>query len=208
MTNRPYVILLGGGTSSGKTSVAEAIKNELGESNITYINYDNYYFDLSHIPMEERNLINYDHPNSLDTKQLINDINLLINNKSSILPFYDFCTHTRIKSKELIIQPKKIILIEGILALYNEELRHLSNLNIFVDTPSDERLIRRIQRDTHSRNRTLNDIINQYKKTVKPMHEQFIEPTKIYADFIIPNGYNKVVVNLLVDSMICLINKT
>ena len=205
MESKPFVIGIAGGTSSGKTTVSQSIIKELGEDNITYISFDNYYYDLSHLEKRERDIVNFDHPNSLDHKLLIDHMKLLIQNKSIHMPHYNFCTHTR-EQDSTEIKSNPILLIEGILVLHYPEIRDMIDLTIFVDTPSDERLIRRIQRDMANRGRTLNDVINQYQKTVKMMHMQFVEPTKAFADFIIPNGYNEVVVKMLVNSMIQLIH--
>ena len=193
-----YFIGISGGTSSGKTTVAKDIISKLGYDNITYISYDNYYFDLSHLSIEERGNINFDHPSSLDTEKLITDIKLLLNNKSIEMPIYDFITHTRSKSYKKI-NPSKIILLEGILALNNLELRNLMNVKIFVDTEADERFIRRLTRDIKDRGRDIHNIIDQYQTTVKPMHIQFIEPTKVYADIIIPSGYNSAAVDIMIN---------
>ena len=201
MITYPFIITIAGGTSSGKTSVSRAIIETLGEDKITYISYDNYYFDLSHLSKSEIESVNFDHPISLDTYQLCKDLKQMINKQSISIPQYDFKTHTR-QTDCLKVEPRNIILVEGILALHHPEIRNLSNLKIFVDTPADERLIRRIQRDITNRGRSLDEVIYQYKQTVKPMHEQFIEPTRVYADIIIPNGYNKTVVDLLVNSML------
>ena len=201
MSKFPFIITIAGGTSSGKTSVSKAIIKNLGKDKITYISYDNYYFDLSHLTQSERANVNFDHPNSLDSQQLCQDLKQMINKQSISIPQYDFNTHTR-RTDCLKVEPKNIILVEGILALHHPDIRKLSNLKIFVDTPADERLIRRIQRDISNRGRKLDDVIHQYQQTVKPMHEQFIEPTRVYADIIIPNGYNKTVVDLLVNSML------
>lgn len=202
---KPYIIGIAGGTSSGKTTVAKEIIKKIGNNNVTYINHDNYYKDLSHLSSEDRAKINFDHPNSLDTKTLFNDIQKIINKQEVNIPIYDFITHTRKKNTNFII-PKNIIILEGILIFNELNIRNFIDIKIFVDTPSDERLIRRIQRDIDERGRTLKNVIFQYKETVKPMHQQFIEPTKNYADFIIPNGYNSAVVDLVVDSLVNKLN--
>ena len=175
--SKPYFIGIGGGTSSGKTTVAKSISEKLGSNNITYINYDNYYLDLSHLSLSERREVNFDHPNSLDTDLLINDVSLLLDEKPIEMPIYDFVSHTRLREKS-IVYPKKIILLEGILALNNFKLRDMMDVKIFVDTATDERLIRRLGRDMKDRGRTFNDIIRQYQETVKPMHEQLLNLLK------------------------------
>ena len=199
-----YVIGITGGTSSGKTSVANAIISCVGSDNISYLCHDYYYKDLSNICIAEIDRVNFDHPNSLDTNLLIQDLKQLLSGKNIRAPIYDFTTHTRLKDKTNLIIPKKIILIEGILVLHCKELRELMNIKIFVDTEADERLMRRINRDRIERGRTISSILEQYKNTVKPMHQQFIEPTKTYADIIIPSGYNQAAVDLVVS---CLLKK-
>lgn len=196
---KPFIIGIGGGTSSGKTTVAKSIINRL-ENDITYISYDNYYLDQSHLCPEERSKINFDHPSSLDTDKLFNDLQDLINGKEIEMPIYDFVTHTRHK-KSILVKPNKIFLIEGILTLNDIRLRNIMNIKIFVDTEADERFIRRLTRDLKERGRKIDDIIEQYKNTVKPMHVQFIEPTKVFADIIIPSGYNKAAVDIVINGL-------
>lgn len=197
--DKPFIIGIGGGTSSGKTTVAKSIINHL-EKDITYVSYDNYYLDQSHLSLGERSKINFDHPSSLDTDKLLEDLQDLINGKEIQMPKYDFVTHTRDK-KSFLIKPNKIILVEGILALNNIKLRDLMDIKIFVDTEADERFIRRLTRDLSERGREIQDIIRQYQITVKPMHVQFIEPTKVFADIIIPSGYNKAAVDIVINGL-------
>jgi len=195
-----FVIGIAGGTGSGKTTVANAILHRIGLENVAYICHDRYYNDLSNLSENEILQVNFDHPNSLDTTQLINDItNLSLGNIINI-PNYDYKTHTRLQ-ESTIIHPKSIILVEGILIFNNIELRDMMNIKIFVDTEADERIIRRLKRDIDTRGRDIDSIINQYVKTVKPMHQQFVEPSKVYADMIIPSGYNKNAVDMLVNSL-------
>ena len=196
----PYIIGIAGGTSSGKTTVSKAISDKVGIENITYLNYDNYYLDQSHLDIKERGKINYDHPSSLDTDQLIKDLKNLIKGEIVRIPIYDFITHTRL-SETKTVYPKKVILVEGILTLTNIVLRALFSIKIFVDTEADERFIRRLTRDIQERGRTVNQIIKQYQTTVKPMHQQFIEPFKCTADIIIPSGYNKAAIDLVTNSL-------
>ena len=202
---KPYVIGIGGGTSSGKTTVATEIINNIDEESIAYLSYDNYYNDLSDLEPNERSKINFDHPSSLDTDRLISDVKCLANGEHIETPIYDFVTHTRSQLTK-IVTPKKIILIEGILALANIDLRELMDIKIFVDTEADERLIRRITRDINERDRNFDDIIVQYKTTVKPMHQQFIEPSKAYADIIIPSGYNDAAVKMVINGILKISN--
>ena len=202
---KPYVIGIGGGTSSGKTTVATEIINNIDEESIAYLSYDNYYNDLSDLDPNERSKINFDHPSSLDTDRLISDVKSLAKGEHIETPIYDFVTHTRSQLTK-IVTPKKIILIEGILALANIDLRELMDIKIFVDTEADERLIRRITRDINDRARNFDDIIVQYKTTVKPMHQQFIEPSKAYADIIIPSGYNDAAVKMVINGILKISN--
>ena len=199
-----YIIGIAGGTSSGKTTVANAIIDNIGSENISYICHDYYYKDLSKISKEEIEKVNFDHPNSLDTQLLITDLKELMKGNTIRAPIYDFTTHTRLKDTSKIIKPKKIILVEGILVFHNQKLRDLMNIKVFVDTEADERLMRRINRDRTDRGRTITSILDQYRETVKPMHQQFIEPSKTYADIIIPSGYNQAAVDLVVS---CLLKK-
>ena len=195
-----YVIGIAGGTSSGKTTVSYNIIDSIGVENISYISHDSYYKDLSKVEKKDIDKVNFDHPNSLDTELMIKDINELIKGNNIEQPIYDFKTHMRLTTTKTVIS-KKIILIEGILVLHNSILRNLMNIKIFVDTESDERLIRRINRDVFERDRTIESIIKQYRNTIKPMHQQFIEPSKIYSDIIIPSGYNKAAVDLVVSCL-------
>lgn len=200
-----FIIGIAGGTGSGKTTVANSIIDRIGINNIAYICHDNYYKDLSIVSELERSKVNFDHPNSLDTELMINDIFKLYNGNTIYSPIYDFKTHTRLE-KKTTVNPKPIILIEGILIYNSIKLREMMNMKIFVDTEADERFIRRLKRDMQNRNRNLNNIIEQYINTVKPMHQQFVEPSKNYADIIIPSGYNKIAVDTLVNSLQTIIN--
>ena len=180
------IIGIAGGTGSGKTTIAEALKEKLNKKNLLIIKQDSYYKDLSHIPYQKRISQNFDHPDSLDMELLINHINRLKNGKSINAPNYDFSKHIR-KQKKINCSPKKIILVEGVLALFFSSLRKLYTFNVFLDIPSDIRLIRRINRDMNNRGRTIESITKQYLDTVRPMHEQFVEPSKNYADISIDN---------------------
>jgi len=195
---KPVVIGITGGTGSGKSTVAQSIYRSLPEKNIVIIEQDSYYKDQSHLSFEERIKTNYDHPLAFDTELLLQHINDLISGKPIMKPVYDFTQHTR--SKERIkVEPKDIIIIEGIMILEDKRLRDLMDIKIYVDTDEDVRVIRRIIRDIKERGRTLDSVINQYLTTVKPAHEQFVEPTKKYADIIIPEGgFNKVAIDIVV----------
>lgn len=195
---KPILIGIAGGTGSGKSTVAKAIFRSLPESNISILEQDAYYKDQTHLPMEERVKTNYDHPFAFDTDLLVSHIISLLSNEPIEKPSYDFTIHTR-EAATSTVYPKQIIILEGILILEDERLRDLMDIKIFVDTDPDLRVIRRIRRDIQDRGRTLDSVISQYIKTVKPAHDIFIEPTKKFADIIIPEGgYNKVAVDVMV----------
>lgn len=198
MQGKPVVIGVAGGSSSGKTSVTKAIRERLGNHSILLIEQDSYYKDQSHLPFEERLKTNYDHPLAFDTELLITHIKQLLNYQPIEMPKYDYKAYTR--SKEVTyVEPKDVIILEGILVLEDERLRNLMDIKLFVDTDPDIRIIRRLLRDTKERGRTMDSVIEQYVKVVRPMHNQFIEPTKRYADIIIPEGgQNYVAIDLLV----------
>ncbi|MFO8037036.1 MAG: uridine kinase [Anaerolineales bacterium] len=192
------VIGIAGGTGSGKTTIANYILERVGPDKICFLPHDAYYKDLSHLPREERDRINFDHPSSLETSLLIKHIQNLKAGRAIQLPSYDFRTHTRNK-ETTPIEPQPIILIEGILILAEPELRNLFDVRIFVDTDADIRFIRRLQRDINERGRTTHSVIRQYLDTVRPMHLEFVEPSKRYASVIIPEGgYNTVALDLIV----------
>jgi len=193
-------VLIGvaGGTGSGKTSVTKAISEKLGKDSILIIEQDAYYKDQSDKSFEERLKTNYDHPLAFDTDLLIEHLNKLLRYEPIDKPVYDYKRHTR--SKEVIrLEPKEVIILEGILVLEDERLRNLMDIKVYVDTDADIRIIRRIVRDTRERGRTLESVIDQYINVVRPMHNQFVEPTKRYADIIIPEGgHNTVAIDLMV----------
>jgi uridine kinase len=196
--NRPILIGITGGTGSGKTTVAKAIYESLPEKNICIIEQDSYYKDQKHLSFEERIKTNYDHPLAFDTDLLLQHLKALLDAKLIDKPIYDFSKHIR-KQETVKVEPKDIIILEGIMILEDERLRNLMDIKIFVDTDADVRVIRRIVRDISDRGRTLESVITQYLNTVKPAHQQFIEPTKKYADIIIPEGgYNKVAIDIVV----------
>ena len=192
---KPLVIGIAGKSGSGKTTLAQELVNSYN-NDITIIRLDDYYKSQDHLDVVQRTLTNYDHPDAFDWDLLSNDLALLIEGKSINKPIYDYVTHTRSKEYE-IITPTKVIIIEGIFVLLEEKLRNLLDVKIYVDTDSDECIIRRITRDMNERGRDLDSIIKQYLECVKPMAEQFIEPTKKYADVIIPHGINEIALNVL-----------
>ena len=198
MKKRPLIIGIAGGSCSGKTSVTKAIYDVFKDHSVVVIEQDYYYKDQSHLTFEERLLTNYDHPLAFDTDLLIEHIHALLDRKAIEKPVYDYVNHTR--SKEIIhVEPKDVIIIEGILVLEDKRLRDLMDIKLYVDTDSDLRIIRRIQRDIKERGRTADSVIEQYVTAVRPMHNMFIEPTKRYADVIIPEGGgNEVAIDLMV----------
>ncbi len=183
---KPILITIAGGSASGKTTVVEKIVSKLPQVDVTLIKHDDYYNDLTHMTLEERYKVNYDHPNSLDNQLLISQLKQLLSNEEIDKPIYDFIAHNRSNDVEKIV-PTKVIILEGILVLENKEIRNLSHIKLFVESDDDIRFIRRLIRDTESRGRSQESVINQYLKTVKPMHYKFVKPSKRYADMIIPN---------------------
>lgn len=192
----PVLILIGGGTGSGKSTLASNINGRLSDYT-TLISMDDYYKDQSAVPEAERELINYDSPEVVDIELLSNNIAKLRNGEAIDEPIYDFATHTR-KTETTHIEPSPVIIVEGIMALRFENLRSMANVKLYVDVDDDERIIRRILRDTSARSRNLESIVYQYRSTVKPMHQLVVDPTKKYADFILQDVQNSNVVNLLV----------
>ncbi len=204
---RPILIGITGGSGSGKSTVANEIYNALDEKDIVMIEQDSYYKDQSHLTFEERINTNYDHPLAFDNELLIKQLKKLIKGKSIEKPIYDFERHTR-RSETIKVDSRDIIILEGILILDDERIRDLLDIKIFVDTDSDVRVVRRIVRDIRDRGRTLESVIDQYLTTVRPAHMQFIEPSKRYADIIIPEGgYNKVAIDLMVTKMNSIISR-
>ena len=195
--NKIILIGIAGGTGSGKTSVSKAISAEFSTSEVALIQQDSYYKDLKHLSFAEREGINFDHPDAVDFGHLYNDLKRLISGESVNIPLYDYTTHTR-KIETVEIGNHHIIVLEGILALFDEKIRTLMDIKLYVDTPDDIRIIRRIKRDINKRERTFESVIEQYYKTVRPMHEQFVEPSKKHADVIIPEGsHNKVAIDII-----------
>ena len=183
---KPILIAVAGGSASGKTTVVKKIIERLNSKDITVITHDDYYKDLTHLPLEERYKVNFDHPDSIDSDLFVEQLSQLLAGNSIEKPTYDFVEHNRSKVTT-IINPTRIIIIEGILVLEDERVRDLSTIKIFVESDDDIRFIRRLVRDTKERGRSIESVINQYLTTVKPMYYAFIKPTKRYADMIIPN---------------------
>jgi len=186
-TQTTMVVGISGGTGSGKTTLAGLILDEIGREKIAYLPHDAYYRDQKHLPLEKRAKVNYDHPDSLETELLIEHIEQLKSDQAIEMPQYDFTIHNR-KEETLTIKPKRIILVEGILIFVEKALRNLFDMKIYVDTDADIRFIRRLTRDVTERGRTVQSVINQYLSTVRPMHLEFVENSKRYADIIVPEG--------------------
>lgn len=186
------IIGVTGGSASGKTSVSQAILSMFKDENIAMIEHDSYYKDQSQLTFEERTKTNYDHPLAFDTDYLIAQLKELQNGRAVDIPTYDYSNHTR-SEKTYRQEPVDVLIVEGILVLENEKLRNLMDIKVFVDTDDDVRILRRIRRDIEERGRTLDSVITQYMDAVKPMYHQFIEPTKRYADVIIPEGVSNTV---------------
>lgn len=196
--HKPVVIGVTGGSGSGKTSVTKAIYESFQGHSILLLEQDYYYKDQSHLPFEERLKTNYDHPLAFDNDLLIDHVGQLLRYETIYKPVYDYSLHTR-SSEVIEVQPKDVIILEGILVLEDERLRNLMDIKLYVDTDADLRIIRRLMRDIKERGRSIDSVIDQYVNVVRPMHNQFIEPTKRYADIIIPEGgHNHVAIDLMV----------
>jgi uridine kinase len=195
---RPVLIGITGGTGSGKSTIAREIYQKFGQECIAMIEQDSYYKDQSHLSLEDRCKTNYDHPDAFDTALLLQHLTQLLEGQAIEKPMYDFEVHNR-KTETVRVEPRDIIILEGILILQEPEIRNLLDIKIYVDTDADVRIIRRLIRDINERGRTVDSVINQYLNVVRPMHLQFTEPTKRYADIIIPEGgHNKVAIDILV----------
>lgn len=201
--NKPLLILVAGGSASGKSTVVQEILEKAGIDDVLIIKHDDYYLDQSDLPLDVRYLTNYDHPSSLDNRLLYDHLTKLLAGESIDKPVYDFVMHTRSQKIEHITS-KPIIIVEGILILENEKIRELSNMNLFVELDDDTRFIRRMLRDMRERGRSLESIIMQYEKTVKPMFHKYIKPTKRFADVIIPNDRRH---DIAVDLIVTKINQ-
>jgi len=199
--SKPFIIGVAGGSGSGKTTVVENLIKVLGKKSVTFISHDDYYKSQNHLSMIERVKTNYDHPQSLETNLLISQLIELVAGNAVKKPTYDFVKHTR-SEKTVTLKPNPVIIVEGILVFESKKLRDLFDLKVFVDTEADIRIIRRIKRDIEERGRTFEYVVDQYLKYTKPMHNEFIEPNKRYADIIIPEGgKNTVALDLLLTKM-------
>jgi len=198
---KPLVIGIAGGTGSGKTTVARKIYERLNGINVVIIQQDAYYIDLGHLTLEERKKINFDHPSSIDNELLVRQMEQLIDRREIEMPMYSFVDYTRMKETKKV-SPQDIIILEGILILEEKMVRDLLDVKIYVDTDEDERFIRRLIRDTKKRGRTMESVIKQYLSVVKPMFLQFVEPSKRYADIVIPQGgLNDVAIDIIVSKI-------
>jgi uridine kinase len=194
---RPIIIGVAGGTGSGKTTVATAILARVGAEHVACIPHDAYYRDLSHLPPEERARINFDHPDALETEMLVEHVRALRAGRAVEVPVYDFTTHRRTQDTRRV-KPAPVILVEGILVFAEPQLRDLFDVKLYIDTDADVRFIRRLRRDVKERGRTIDSICEQYLTTVRPMHLEFVEPSKRYADVIIPEGgFNEIAIEMV-----------
>jgi len=203
----PVIVGVAGGTGSGKTTIAQTIYERVGPEKVAYIAHDAYYHDLSHLSPEERAQRNFDHPDSLDTALLVRHLLTLKAGEPVQIPVYDFTTHTR-RPETRLVKPRPVILVEGILIFADRVLHNLMDIKIFVDTDPDIRFIRRLQRDLTERGRTVESVIEQYLATVRPMHLEFVEPSKRYADIIIPEGgFNTVALDMVISRLVAMIGE-
>lgn len=204
--NNVHFIGVTGGSGSGKSTVARNVLQKVGPEQVTYVQQDAYYKDLSHLPMDVRAQLNFDHPDAFDNTLFAEHLSALAQGQPIELPLYDFKTYTRVGSKT--IEPRPVILVEGILVLAEESIRRHLNIKIYVDTDPDIRIIRRLRRDVLERGRGLEHVLNQYVETVRPMHQQFIEPTRRFADIVIPEGgSNKVAMDMLITKVQALLRQ-
>jgi len=195
---KPFVIGIAGGTGSGKTTIAQRIAGAVDDADVALIEHDSYYRDLSHLNEEQRQGVNFDHPDALDTELLVAHLGRLRSGSAVEIPSYDFATHTR-RSEAQRLAPKPLVLVEGILVLADARLRAAFDLKIYVDTDADVRILRRLQRDIEERGRSFESVREQYNATVRPMHLMFVEPSKRWADVIVPEGgENRAAVELVV----------
>lgn len=203
---KPFIIGVAGGSGSGKSTVTEQIVRAAGSQNVTVFIQDNFYLDRSHLTQEERGKINFDHPEALDWDLMIKLFDDLMNGLPIEMPQYDFATHTR-KNETTTVLPAKVIVLEGIFGLFSDKINKDMSLRIFVDTAGDIRLMRRLKRDIEERGRTLDSVIEQYSKFVRPMYKKFVEPTKMSAHVIIPHGSNQAALEMIASRIHCILNE-
>ena len=207
MSSKPIVIGIAGGTGSGKTSISNKIMQTFADKSVLLIQQDSYYRDQRHLTFEERLDTNYDHPNAFDNDLMMEQVGQLQRYEAIDIPVYDYALHTR-SDKTVRIEPKEVIILEGILVLEDKKLRDLMDIKIFVDTDADIRILRRMVRDIKERGRTIDSVVDQYLSAVRPMHNQFVEPSKAYADVIIPEGgKNRVAIDLVATKINMILEK-
>lgn len=205
---KSMIIGISGGTGSGKTTVAHKIIASIGESNAVYLQQDSYYRNLEDMPLDQRQRVNFDHPDAFDGVLMLRHLEALRAGESIDRPVYDFVTHSR-KKESIRVQPLPVIIVEGILVFFDAGMRRLMDLKIFVDTDADIRFIRRLQRDIHARGRSIESVIDQYLTTVRPMHQQFVAPTMRCADIILPEGgFNDVAIDLITGKIHSVLGRT
>ncbi|GAB4196570.1 MAG: uridine kinase [Roseiflexaceae bacterium] len=203
---RPLVIGVAGGSGSGKTTVSSAILERVGRERIAFLQHDSYYHDLSHLPLDERRKVNFDHPDSFDNDLFARHLDMLIGGEPVATPIYDFASYTRLP-EVATVAPQPVVLVEGILIFGDAALRQRMDVKLFVDAEGDMRFIRRVQRDVRERGRSLDSVVEQYLRTVRPMHLEFVEPTKRYADIIIPRGgLNAIAIDMVVARILVLLD--
>ncbi len=203
----PVTIGIAGGTGSGKTTLANALVERVGRDQVVWLAHDTYYRDLNHIPLHERRIRNFDHPDALDTEMLIANLKTLHAGRPAQIPQYDFREHRRLPHSKTV-EPQPVILVEGILILAEAALRDLLDIRIFVDTAADIRFIRRLRRDIDERGRSMESVMEQYRKTVRPMYLRYVEPFRHHADLIVPvGGLNEVAVNILADHVRAILDR-
>ncbi len=207
MSGRPVVLGVAGGSGSGKSTVVREVTRILGSEVVSVLRHDAYYRDQSHLEFEERVEVNYDHPDSLETELLIRHVEALLQSEAVDVPTYDFTTHTRGTGTDRVV-PHPVLIIDGILILADKELRELMDLKVFVDTDADVRLMRRTRRDMRKRGRSAESVMAQFEATVRPMHQEFVEPSKRHADMLVPEGgYNRLAVDLVVTKVKALLSE-
>ena len=202
--NKPFVIGVAGGSGSGKSTVTREVLASIGPDMVAVVMQDDYYLDQTHLSPEERRKTNYDHPQAFDWLLMVQHVQALLHGESIEMPTYDFAQDNR-ASQTVTVNPAPVIVIESLFALYDADLRNMMSLKIFVDTAADVRFIRRMQRDMAERGRSTESVVNQYLETVRPMHKQFIEPTKRNADVILPHGANGPAVDIITTKVVTLI---
>ncbi len=202
--NKPFVIGVAGGSGSGKSTVTREVLASIGPEMVAVVMQDDYYLDQTHLSPEDRRKTNYDHPHAFDWPLMVQHVQALCRGESIEMPAYDFAADNR-SSKTITVKPAPVIVIEGLFALFDADLRKMMSLKIFVDTAADVRFIRRLQRDIAERGRSTDSVVNQYLETVRPMHKQFIEPTKRHADVILPHGANGPAVDIITTKVVSLV---